>query len=1414
MQRPLIALAIGAGLATPTAFAAFALVSLDPGWAGTLALKKSVSLTLSAYPRTSQAANALLKDRSAPRAAGTLPLQLSMRLQHDAPAAIMPASAERFAPTDFPTPSIPLVEPAQAALLDQTRFWISERRDDLAELALTKLLRITPDDLPGLELLARIQLRRQSPEAVRKTVERMRSLKPYAPQIGRIDALLRVDGDDRKALQEIRQLARNGRQAEAAAAMRALYPDGPPSEEMTLEYWNMVASAPNGRARAIAGLQALARSEPGNLRFRLALAELLTSRAPVDRAALAQLIELTEVPAYAKQARAAWRRAMLALDGSNASIGLLRFYLAQDSQDTAVQERLQQTIVDVEARRKLLADPNYEAQVSGLGLLAAGKPDAAAPPLQRAYAARPDDIELINGLGLLRLRQRRHDESEALFLRAARLDPARQARWQRMAGVARYWGLLAQAERDVAAGNSALAEQHLRQARAIDPREPAAILALAALFDAQHRSIDAVRSYREVLAQEPGNATALNDLIGLCLRAGQNDQAQQLMAQLPAAQRQALMTALNRDQAGRLRTQADALVAQGRNDEAINLLQQAAALDATDPWLRFDLARLYVKHNGSGDTARADSLFADLISAPAPQAAALYAAALFEDSRDRPLQALIDLERIPVPEREAKLVDLQRRLWLSARIERARQLAQAGQTAAARSLLETAATMVGNDAALVPQLADALAGLGARDSARNLFDRVEGDQRQSPRSTQWYLRRAESAARFEDDAGFNRALEKVTARAPLTASDAARLAALRNDMLARQVDALIAAKQPTAALALLDRQTEPATFERRFVLLRADTLLAAGRSSEAETLFRTVLQRDPADRAAGIGLIDSLIASGQVSRARSELQRQAAEPPAPDTAATLASRWIDLQDDAAALALIDTALNTEPGNPRLLEQAADIAQRGNQPDLAIRYLQRATGARQTAQSAVHARMTLSAPDSTPTADILEKAGAAPVASPGNPSTTALPAPATLEPALYSMQIQSVLPANDVPAGGRPDSSYRKLADLLENRSRWIAGAVDTRTRSGSAGTSQYRSVEVPLEYRQPWREGSRVFAQAIAVDIGADTLNLADTGAASRFGSLLLCQPLCSIGGVSQHVRGLMLDVGIERGEWRADIGTTPLGFPIQNIVGGVVKKGDLGKFSYSIDASRRALTGSVLSYAGARDPNTGALWGGVLANGVRLGLSRDDGGALGAWTALGLHRLTGRNVHANDRVQLMGGTYWRIINNDDRLLTVGANAMAWRFSENAGEYTFGHGGYYSPQRFASLALPVTFSQRTARLSWSLRAALSISRSATAGADYFSTRPDLQAQAEALTATNGVDPRYTASTGRGIGRSLAAAFEYQFNPALFLGGRFEIDRSTDYAPNRLLFYFRYNLDRASARPVTFPPEPLLPASQF
>ena len=1413
MQRPLIGfrvsltvgLAVGLGL-QPLAHGENGMQAVADGPAARssepppLALKRSLMLTRAAYPVPGHPPSA--------RRDGILHLRLDTAIgAGDAitsDTGLMLARRERSrggAAADFPSRAEPVRAPAVAALLEQARFWISQGREDLAEEALQKLFRISPDNLAGLETLARIQLRRRLPDAARILIARLRRLQQDAPEIDRIEALMRIDGTDSDALRQIRQLAREQRYEQAVAAMRTLYPQGPPTEEMTLEYWSMVANTRNGRPRARDGLQALVRMEPDNLRYRLAFDELLTSRAPVDRTALAQIIALTEVPAYTKQARAAWRRAMLALalDENGASVALLRSYLALEKNDSAVQARLDAMLASQEVRRRLQTDPHYRAQQAGLAMLAAGKLDAAQERLQYAYAARPTEIDLLNGLGLLRLRQRRHAESEALFLRAARLDPGHRTRWQRMAGVARYWGVITQADAATAAQRFALAEEKLHEARTLDPKEPAAVLALASLYLAQARTNDAERSYREVLALEPGNAGALEGLVRLYLAQAQDDRLQQLLARLGPAQRKALMPSIDGARAARLRTQADALVAAGSTAQAIDLLEQAALLAPADPWLRFDLARLYVGRNAPGDDSRADQLFEVLLKPSAADPAALYAYALLDDKRDRRIEALQTLERIPAGARETKISELQRRLWVAQRLGRAGALAASGQNTAAVQLLTETAAAAGNDANLTPQIAAALAEVKSAegiDAARALLAQLDA----SPNlPADWQLRRAEILASFGDDAALAASLAVLDSAAAANstgATDAARLAELHATLLTRQVDALLNKGDNAAALALLER--DGAVDNRRLILLRADTALAVHQYQAAATGYRRLLEREPNDRDAGIGLIESLIGAGESNAARLQIAQQVdarragADGMTADDAASLGSRLIDLKEDAAASEVIDAALASAPDNTRLLNQAAQLAERNNQSDAAIGYLQRSLAATQDGRGAER------------TGSRLHWLAAA--ADTSLPPAAPPPPP---EPLVPHLQIEPGLPPEQ-PANG----SYRRLADLLDNQSTWLAGAIDNRSRVGATGKSEYAYTELPFEVRAPWNGGSHVFAQAAVVRSSAGTLDLGAVDSAARFGSVLLCQPLCTLGGAPQSVQGLSLMAGIEQGEWRGDIGVTPLGFPITNIVGGVLKKGDLGAFSYSVDASRRALMGSVLSYAGARDPRTGARFGGVLANGVRFGLSRDSGGTFGAWSALGLHRLTGTDVQANNRMQLMGGGYWRLVNEDDRVLTVGMNAMLWRFSENAGEYTLGHGGYYSPQRFASVSLPVAFSARSARLSYTVRGALSSSRSSTAAADYFPTRPDLQTQALALAAGNGIDPRYGASSGHGVGRSLSAAFEYQMHPKLFVGGRFEIDRSSDYAPNRLLFYFRYNLDHNSARPVSLPPEPLLPASQY
>ena len=388
--------------------------------------------------------------------------------------------------------------------------------------------------------------------------------------------------------------------------------------------------------------------------------------------------------------------------------------------------------------------------------------------------------------------------------------------------------------------------------------------------------------------------------------------------------------------------------------------------------------------------------------------------------------------------------------------------------------------------------------------------------------------------------------------------------------------------------------------------------------------------------------------------------------------------------------------------------------------------------------------------------------------------------------------------------------YKRLAELLDQQARWYGSALDWLYRSGTPGKSRIGAQELPIAGREAWTPSGRSIFRVAPARVSSGLLDITNSFEASTYGSLLLCLPQCADAPLVAEEKGVALGVGYEHGNWRIDAGTSPIGFPVVNLLGGLQYRGELGPLSYTIDAARRPLPSSLLSYAGLRDPNTGRVWGGIVSTGVRINVSRDSGGDYGAWGVGGLYRLSGQNVQDNDKGELMGGFYRRFVNEEDRQLTAGITGMLWHFSENAGEYTFGHGGYYSPKSYQSISFPLGYGWRSALTSFYLRASVSVSWSNSRRAPFFPTDAEMQARAEALAPVTGVDPFYAGGdNGRSYGRSFVAAAEQQLAPSLFFGARIDIERSTNYTPSRFVLYLRYTPDGPAARPVSLPPEQVL-----
>jgi predicted Zn-dependent protease len=363
--------------------------------------------------------------------------------------------------------------------------------------------------------------------------------------------------------------------------------------------------------------------------------------------------------------------------------------------------------------------------------------------------------------------------------------------------------------------------------------------------------------------------------------------------------------------------------------------------------------------------------------------------------------------------------------------------------------------------------------------------------------------------------------------------------------------------------------------------------------------------------------------------------------------------------------------------------------------------------------------------------------------------------------------------------------------------------TDSWTSSGTPGKSDLTANTTMFQADMPVYQG-RGFLRADWVRMDAGTFDNENGNYEASFGS---CSDQNCRSYRRQTANGVSLGAGWENDKWKGDLGTTPLGFPVVDWVGGLAYSGDWGDIGWTTTVSRRPVSSSLLSFAGAKDPGTGTTWGGVRATGASLGLSYDQGLANGVWADVSAHQLTGENVEDNTSERLMGGYYYKVINEDNRRATVGLSSMLWHYQKDLSGYTLGQGGYYSPQQYFSLSVPVNYRQRTENWSWQLGGSVSWSRSSTSDEKRY---PIQNLVPDSLPDKGAVE---TGSSGSGFGYTVQALVERRVSSHWTVGAGIDIQQAKDYTPSHYLLYARYSLSGWQGD-LDMPPEPLVPYADF
>ena len=373
---------------------------------------------------------------------------------------------------------------------------------------------------------------------------------------------------------------------------------------------------------------------------------------------------------------------------------------------------------------------------------------------------------------------------------------------------------------------------------------------------------------------------------------------------------------------------------------------------------------------------------------------------------------------------------------------------------------------------------------------------------------------------------------------------------------------------------------------------------------------------------------------------------------------------------------------------------------------------------------------------------------------------------------------------------------RSIAMLHDRTTASVQTGVSFGAHSGTSGLDRLGVLAVPME--ATYTPGG---ASKLKLAIVPTWLNAGSLGGANvvKFGSNALA---ASPGGGNQTASGVGLSVAYTWNDLTVDAGATPLGFRGQTAVGGLTWAPHLDdRTRLRITAERRAVTDSLLSYAGAADPHTGTHWGGVTANGgaveLEFGAGPADlhaGGGASSVTGIGVLGNTGWHVDAGGSTVLM--------HSDTREARIGLELSYLGYSSNLRYFSLGQGGYFSPQNYISALIPLTYTARPVpKLSYELGAAGGIQSYHENASLFFPNDSALQAQfvaqqANPATAVAGVSPQYGArSLTSGAGNAHLSG-DYLLAPGLHLNARVDFQHIGDFDTGSALLFARYAFGEA------------------
>ncbi len=1103
-----------------------------------------------------------------------------------------------------------------------------------------------------------IEARQGHVDKARAYAAQLKAAHPNGPENTVLEHAIAVGAVSPDTINEARRLARAGQYDQAIAVYRRALNNQPPPPDLALEYYETLAGTKNGWEEARRGLQELSAALPTDLSVQYGYARVLTYHEATRRQGIAMMASLAGDPSIGRQANQGWHDALMWLGATPADVPLYKNYLASHADDPAVAKKL----ADLQNPANVGKFGIDDAHRRALEALQAGHLKEAGDMFQALIKANPQDADAYGGLGVVREREGNLHEARDLLTRAVSLVPAGETKWRDALASVVYLDNVADAKAALRAHRYKEAEAKAREAL-LHPiaGDTNAELVLAEVARQTKRWGEAEKIFRHVLEVQPHNREAASGLAAVLVATGRAKEARHFAAVAPEAVYVPNPADIARQQAAALAEQARAAVNRGDTRGALQAYREAMTRDPANPWFKLDYARLLSR---VGDRGGADRAIAAMLAAPHPSGETLAAGAIWYGEHGDYRKAA-QLARAVPPNTAVADFGTMSHQWIAENdAQQAVLLARSGRLYEAHRILDGIIAGANGNIGVVGVAADAYVDIGDAQQAVSAMRAALGANPGLDGQIQYagVLLRVGAVGELTS---VMHAIDLQSAQ--LRPAQQSRVAELHRGLSIKLADQARVRGDYAGAY---DRLAPELAISRDATVLAALARIyeSAGRHDDAVEIYTRILRADPANMDARREIIGAAIVVGDYDRAH---------------------------------LLLNQGLYTAPNDPRLHLLAAELARAEGDDETALAELEKAqvelarrNGDIWIAPEQYGDLSEVNYVGGNPFAD-RDRYGDryrdrnsdyfAPVSRPAPPSQV-------YYSAYQSAPTYGNNPAYPVPEIGGPvvvtaaatedQQLAQQVADQLEQvrdpMRPYIAGGVNFRNVEGEAGLYQFSMVSLPVT------GGARIGPGTVTLQVDptaatSGSLNNTDPGVFRRFGTnATLGAGATAAPNYQGSAEGIALNVGYTTTNLAAEFGSTPIGFPVTNMVGHAVWTIPLdNQTSVKLTGFRDPVMDTYLSYAGTRDPLSGHIWGGVTKTGGRFDVGYDNG-RTGIYADATVAFLDGDHVQSNYMVDAGGGAFWRFYKTDTGALKIGVNLQAQAYQRNEDFITYGNGGYWS----------------------------------------------------------------------------------------------------------------------------------------